>query len=129
MRTHEPQAWANQRVELLHEGSIGPEFLAFVETLTAEAEKLIDQGTAVAEAFRTALAYAEGVHGQELSPALITQIFVVLFAFWEYRNELWTGLTAIEQRVALEALAVKIAELNQEAAMREAAANPALDND
>lgn len=127
MQPKDGPAWAQQVEDLRSDGEAGQRFLEFFEFWFDATEKMLAQerfaednrqkptGWTVIRATRAGLAVAESQFGF-LSVDMIGAMLVVAATFWEQGDEMAENLTFIERRVMEEALARKIAALQDEAA-------------
>jgi len=108
------EVWSRRQAEL-QEDQTGRDFLDFIETWTARAEKLYaeDIGSA-ATAIRQSLDHADQVHGR-VSAHYLGQMLVVIATHWEHGEEMAESLSSIEMRLVQDMLALKCAELDQTA--------------
>lgn len=114
MKVSDEALWSQQRSELLADQT-GREFLEFVETWVAEAEKLHDEDIGSwTTALRHALSHADQVHGR-VSVHFIGQMLVVIATHWEHGQEAVEGMSSIELRLVQDTLALKVAELQKQA--------------
>lgn len=115
MQVCDPAMWARQRSELQADPT-GKDFLAFLETWVHQAEELLGQDeTDPATALRRSLDRAESVHGR-IAVQFVGQMLVVIAAHWTHGDDLISQLTPIEMRLVQDMLAIKLAELQSEAA-------------
>jgi len=121
------QRWAEQVSDIRSDGEAGVRFLTFFTFWFDTAETLLWEGTggqsigadpvpnmAIMDAVRMALQMAEQQYGF-LSVDLIGQMLCVASMHWEQGKEMTQNLTFIEHRVMEEALARKIAALQNAA--------------
>ena len=106
--------WSQQRAELLGDQT-GRDFLEFIETWTARADELYAEDIgSPATAIRYSLEYADQAHGR-ISAHYLGQMLVVIATHWKYGEEMAEGLGPIEMRLVQDMLAMKCAELQQQA--------------
>jgi hypothetical protein len=122
MKAQDDQLWTQQVSDLRHDGEPGERFLAFFEFWFDAAETILGSellGAApIATAVRKALDVAEKELGF-LTVDLIGQMLTVAVMHWHLGHELASQLTSIEARVMEEALARKIADLQESAKIPE----------
>lgn len=108
--------WAQQETDLRMDGEIGEKFLAFFVKWFETAEQMIrtEEHPSTVGSVRRALKAVEDELGF-LEPLTIGQMLHMAFMFWEYGEEMVGGMSIIEQRVMEWAVALKLAELQQEA--------------
>ena len=125
MRVRDEAVWQQQCAEL-EADEIGRDFRRFVEVWVEEAERYYDdQGgfwdatiSDPAYALREALAVADEKMGR-VSVHFLGQMLVVVATHWIHGDEMMANLTPIEMRLVQDMLALKVAELKQEAGQEE----------
>ena len=125
MQTQDDERWSQQVADLHADGEAGQRFLDFFTFWFDTAGVLLTEGRGgfrddstnmpVIEAVRMALEMAEQQFGF-LSVELIGQMLTVATMHWEYGAAMAEQLTFIERRVMQQALADKIADLQNSAA-------------
>ena len=106
--------WSQQRAEL-QEDQTGRDFLDFIETWTARADELYAEDIgSPATAIRYSLDHADQAHGR-VSAHYLGQMLVVIATHWEHGEEMADDLSPIEMRLVQDMLALKCAELQQQA--------------
>ena len=134
MKAKDDYLWAQQVSDLKADGEAGQNFLTFFTFWFDAAEKMMTKTEVVnpddldtdfggevfykyspTKSVRKALELAEHEFGF-LSVDLIGQMLTVASMHWAHGDQMMTGLTFIERRVVEEALARKIADLQNQAA-------------
>jgi hypothetical protein len=106
--------WAQQCAEL-QENQTGRDFLEFIETWVTQAEQLYEEDIgSPATALRHALDHADQTHGR-VGIHFLGQMLVVVATHWEHGEEMAESLTPIELRLVQDMLALKCAELQDQA--------------
>lgn len=114
MIARDSELWEQQRAELQADAT-SRDFLEFIETWTAQADKLhAEEIGSPATALRHALQHAEQVHGR-ISAHFLGQMLVVIATHWNLGEEMAEGLTPIEMRLVQDMLALKFAEMQEQA--------------
>ena len=120
MQAQDDERWSQQVADLHADGEAGQRFLEFFTFWFDAAEKMLDEEKdriypkSVIEHVRAALELAEAQFGY-LSCDLLGAMLTVASMHWACGAEMAEGLTSIERRVMEEALARKIAALQQSA--------------
>lgn len=114
MRVCDQALW-NLQCRELETNQIGRDFLSFLQTWVDQAEKLHDEEIGSwTTALRHALDHADIVHGR-VSAHFMGQMLVVIATHWEHGQEAVESMSSIELRLVQDMLALKVAELQQQA--------------
>lgn len=114
MKVRDASLWAQQQAELQSDPT-GQDFLSFIETWTTRADNLCEEDIGgPATALRYSLEQTEKIHGR-VSAHFLGQMLVVIATHWEHGEEMAESLTPIELRLVQDMLALKFAELQEQA--------------
>lgn len=120
MKVVDEDAWVAQKAEL-EVDEVGRTFRRFVEAWSEDAESWLESDEEVdpAEAIRLGLASTEKSQNIRLSSHFMGQMLVCIAIHWVHGKEMLDAMSAIENRLVQDMLALKIASLETEAAVIE----------
>lgn len=114
MKTKDDLRWADQELELQADET-SQKFLSFFLAWMENAETHLCDGRTPIEAVRYALTCTERDLGF-LSTEWIGQMLLLAFAHWIHGEDMASGMTVIEERVLAQMSAVKMVDLQEQAA-------------
>jgi hypothetical protein len=130
MKCKDESEWEKQSAELEADGPIGQAFRQYLETWVNRAEDLMTRYEETDDlpvlCLRDALSFADERHGR-ISASFMGQMLVVLLTHWEHGEQMLADLTPIEMRLFEDVLAMKVLELQKQAAMVEDEEDEVLD--
>lgn len=118
MKVVDEAQW-QERCALLETTEEGKEFRKFLLAWMDEAERLVEWTYSPAEAQRRAFVKTEQQLSTRVSTHFLGQMLCVVAEHWDYGEQMMEGLTPIEVRLVEDSLALKIAELEEQAQQKE----------
>ena len=116
MIVKDDEQWRQQSADLLNDGDQGERFLAFLLDWCDRAESAMETDDLdAADAMRFSLLLTENIHGRQ-TIGMVGQLLAVAVMHWTHADALTEGLTEIELRLVQDIVAVKIGQLQSQAA-------------
>lgn len=123
MKVLDETLWQEQCAELEADGKIGQEFRCYLERWVDQAEELVEAGLSPVEAVRLGMTRTETELGFA-GLGFLGQMLVLMLTHWVHAEQLAAQLSPIELRLAQDTLAMKVAQLQADAAQQSTQGEP-----